>query len=197
MIGRPLLASALTLALMLASASAASAHATKETARLPAVGPAPQFALTAETGKRVALADLRGKVLAVTFIYATCTDTCPLLTAKMAEIQRRLGRDFGPRIRFVSITVDPQADTPEVLRSYAKAHGANVEGWSFLTGTPGEIAEVRRRYGVYASKSERGGVDHLFLTSLIDRSGMLRVQYLGVRFDPDEMQRDLESLLRE
>jgi len=183
--------------MMLASVSAASAHATKENARLPVVGPAPQFALTAETGKRVALADLRGKVLAVTFIYAACTDTCPLLTAKMAEIQRRLGRDFGPRIRFVSITVDPEVDTPEVLRGYAKAHGANAEGWSFLTGTRGEIAEVLRRYGVYARKNERGGVDHLFLTSLIDRSGMLRVQYLGVRFDPDEMQRDLENLLRE
>lgn len=197
MIGRPSLALALTLAMMLASVSAASAHATKENARLPVVGPAPQFALTAETGKRVALADLRGKVLAVTFIYAACTDTCPLLTAKMAEIQRRLGRDFGPRIRFVSITVDPEVDTPEVLRGYAKAHGANAEGWSFLTGTRGEIAEVLRRYGVYARKNERGGVDHLFLTSLIDRSGMLRVQYLGVRFDPDEMQRDLENLLRE
>jgi len=196
-IGRPSLALALTLAMMLASVSAASAHATKENARLPVVGPAPQFALTAETGKRVALADLRGKVLAVTFIYAACTDTCPLLTAKMAEIQRRLGRDFGPRIRFVSITVDPEVDTPEVLRGYAKAHGANAEGWSFLTGTRGEIAEVLRRYGVYARKNERGGVDHLFLTSLIDRSGMLRVQYLGVRFDPDEMQRDLENLLRE
>ena len=184
-------------ALLLAPAAGASAHATLEDARLPVVGPAPQFALTAETGERVALSDLRGKVLAVTFIYATCTDTCPLLTAKMAEIRRRLGRDFGPRIRFVSITVDPEVDTPEVLRAYARAQGANVEGWSFLTGTPGEIAEVLRRYGVYARKSERGGVDHLFLTSLIDRSGMLRVQYLGVRFDPGEMQRDLQNLLRE
>lgn len=188
---------AFALALLLLPSLLASAHTTSENARLPVVGPAPPFALTAESGKRVALTDLRGKVLAVTFIYATCTDTCPLLTAKMAEIQRRLGRDFGPRIRFVSITVDPEVDTPPVLRAYAKAHGANIEGWSFLTGTPGEIAGVLRRYGVYARKNERGSVDHLFLTSLIDRSGMLRVQYLGVRFDPDEMQRDLQSLLRE
>jgi protein SCO1 len=182
---------------LLSSCVPAWAHTAREDARLPVVGPAPQFALTAESGKRVALTDLRGKVLAVTFIYATCTDTCPLLTAKMADIQRRLGRDFGPRVQFVSITVDPEVDTPQVLRAYAKAHGANLEGWSFLTGTPSEIAEVLRRYGVYARKSERGGVDHLFLTSLIDRSGMLRVQYLGVRFDPGEMQRDLQNLLRE
>ncbi len=124
-------------------------------------------------------------------------DTCPLLTAKMAEIQRRLGSDFGPRVRFLSITVDPEVDTPGVLRNYAKAHGANLEGWKFLTGTAAEIRDVVRRYGSYASKTANGAVDHLFLTSLIDRAGILRVQYLGVRFDPDELQRDLQRLLRE
>jgi len=193
---RQCLGGALLVALLSAS-SPASAHATKENARLPVVGPAPEFTLTTEAGSRLSLADLRGKVLAVTFIYATCTDTCPLLTAKMTELQRRLGRDFGARVRFVSITVDPEVDTPEVLRGYAKAHGANIEGWSFLTGTSAEIKDVIGRYGAYARKTARGSVDHLFLTSLIDRQGRLRVQYLGYRFRPDEMLADLQALLRE
>jgi protein SCO1 len=188
---------ALCLALQLVGAPAASAHAAKDDARLPVVGPAPPFTLTAAGGERLALADLRGKVLAVTFIYASCTDTCPLLTTKMVDVQRRLGADFGPRIGFVAITVDPEVDTPEVLRGYAKAHGADIEGWAFLTGTPVEIKEVLQRYGVFARKNPRGDVDHLFLTSLIDRKGMLRVQYLGYRFDPAEMQADLNKLLRE
>jgi protein SCO1/2 len=115
----------------------------------------------------------------------------------MVMIQRRLGADFGPRNGFVSITVDPEVDTPEVLRGYANAQSANVQGWSFLTGTPAEIKDVLRRYGAYARKNPRGDVDHLFLTSLIDRKGMLRAQYLGVRFDPAEMQADLQKLLRE
>ena len=161
------------------------------------VGPAPDFALTAATGEPIALADLRGKVLALTFIFTTCTDSCPLLTAKMAEIQRRLGPDFGRRIHFVSITVDPQTDTPERLRRYAGQFDANVAGWSFLTGTQAQIDEVVRRYGAYAKKTERGGVEHLFLTSLIDAKGLLRVQYLGWRFDAGEMLADLQSLLRE
>jgi protein SCO1/2 len=187
----------LFLALQLVGAPAASAHTAKDDARLPVVGPAPPFTLTAATGERLALSDLRGKVLAVTFIYASCTDTCPLLTTKLVAVQRRLGADFGPRIGFVAITVDPEGDTPEVLRGYAKAHGANVEGWAFLTGTPADIKEVLRRYGVFARKNPRGDVDHLFLTSLVDRQGMLRVQYLGYRFDPAEMQADLKKLLRE
>ena len=69
--------------------------------------------------------------------------------------------------------------------------------WAFLTGTAAQIRDVERRYGIFARKNPGGDVDHTFLTSLIDRDGVLRVQYLGVRFDPDEMLGDLRSLLRE
>ena len=175
----------------------AGAHEAKTTGRLPTVGPAPAFTLTDQTGKRVALADHQGKVLAVTFIYATCKDTCPILTAKMAVIQRKLGAAFGPKVRFASITVEPEIDTPAVLKAYAEKHGADVAGWSFLTGASSDIQDVVRRYGAFAKRNKAGDVDHLFLTSLIDRKGMLRVQYLGYRFDPDEMHRDLRALLAE
>ena len=138
-----------------------------------------------------------GKVVVVTFIYTSCADACPLLTAKMAGLQDDLGMDFGPKVFFMSITVDPERDTPEVLTRYAQAHGANLSGWAFLTGTSEEIRAVARRYGIYYKKQAGGDVDHTFLTSLVDQHGTLRVQYMGVRFDPDELLRDLQSLLRE
>jgi protein SCO1/2 len=172
-------------------------HQAKATGRLPTVGPAPAFALTDQSGKRVALSDLHGKVTAVTFIYATCKDTCPILTAKMATIQRKLGADFGAKVRFASITVEPEIDTPAVLKAYAEKYGADVAGWSFLTGPSKDIQDVVRRYGAFAKRNKAGDVDHLFLTSLIDRNGTLRVQYLGYRFDPAEMERDLRALVSE
>jgi len=164
---------------------------------LPRIGPAPELSLTTQDGQRLSLKELHGKVVAVTFIYASCTDTCPLLTAKMAGLQAALGADFGPKVVFLSITVDPERDTPAVLQRYAQAHGASLAGWAFLTGTPAEIKDVAQRYGVFARKTDRGDVDHTFLTSLVDRAGALRVQYMGVRFDPDEMLRDLRSLLQD
>jgi protein SCO1/2 len=88
-------------------------------------------------------------------------------------------------------------DTPAVLKAYADKFDADPAGWSFLTGTGTEIQDVVRRYGAFAKRLKPGDVDHLFLTSLIDRKGMMRVQYLGYRFDPDEMLRDLRALLRE
>src|ERR1700675_4450230 len=97
---------------------------------LPKIAPAPEFALTSQDGAQVRLADFRGKVVAVTFIFTLCTATCPVLTPMMSFVQDQLGRDFGAKIAFVSITVDPKRDTPEVLKEYAQAFGANLSGWA-------------------------------------------------------------------
>ena len=190
-----LLAHALLASLTLMPLSGAPSAAAD--AALPKIAPAPEFALISQDGARVRLADLRGKVVAVTFIFTRCTATCPVLTPMMSFVQDRLGSDFGAKIAFVSITVDPERDTPEVLKEYAQAFGANLSGWSFLTGDPEAIRDVVRRYGVFAEKTANGDVDHTFLTSIVDRRGILRVQYLGVRFDPEEFRRDLVSLLKE
>jgi len=181
---------------LLGGGTPVGAHPAKADARLSRIGPAPDFALTLQDGTQIGLADLRSKVVVVTFIYTTCADTCPLLTAKLVGIQRQLGAD-GARVRFVAITVDPKKDTPAALRRYAEGHGAKAPGWIFLTGTEGEIGEVARRYGIYVKKRPGGDVDHTFLTSVIDGEGVLRVQYQGVRFDPGEFLRDLRSLLNE
>jgi protein SCO1/2 len=151
-----------------------AAHHISQAQRLPEIAPAPGFALTSQDGTLVTLEDFRGKVVAVTFIYTSCVDSCPVLTAMMVYVEDLLGHDFGAKVVFVSITVDPGRDTPELLKQYAHTFGANLAGWSFLTGTSSVIKEVTRRYGVFASK-------------------MANV----VRFDREEFRRDLLSLLQE
>lgn len=194
-------ASRLRRALLLAAAGAAVvpswAHKAPPGERLPVVGPAPDFVLTDQGGRSVSLAGQRGKIVAVTFIFASCKDTCPILTSKMVKMQRDLGADFGSKVRFLAVTVEPEVDTPEVLAAYGQRFGADPAGWSFLTGTPVAIGDVVRRYGAFAKRAKPGDVDHTFLTSLVDRGGMMRVQYLGYRFDGAEMLRDLRALLRE
>jgi len=187
---------ALLAGLTLSEPRDAAHHVTGEQP-LPKIAPAPEFTLTSQDGKRVALADLRGKVVAVTFIFTLCSATCPVLTPMMSLVQDRLGADFSTNIAFASITVDPERDTPDVLKLYAQMYGADVAGWSFLTGEPAVIQKLTRRYGVFAAKTADGDIEHSFLTSIIDQRGILRVQYLGVRFDPEEFRRDLLSLLRE
>jgi protein SCO1/2 len=110
-------------------------HQTFQQQALPKIAPAPEFSLTSQDGGHVTLADFRGKVVAVTFIYTFCTATCPVLTPMMSFVQDQLGPNFGTKIAFVSISVDPERDTPEVLKEYGQAFGANLAGWAFLTGT--------------------------------------------------------------
>ncbi len=131
----------------------------------------------------------------MTFIYTECPDICPLLTQKMVQVQDELGTEFGKKIAFVSISLDPEHDTPEVLKDYAQFWGAKPEGWSFLTGSLEAVRDVTRHYGVFFAKKEDGSVEHSQLTTLIDADGQMRVQYLGARFDPEEFRRDLMSLV--
>ena len=180
---------------LLAIPALAGAHEVGGDKPLPVIGPAPQFTLTSQNRKPVALAELRGRVVAVTFIYTGCPDICPLLTQKMVDVQDELGADFGAKVAFVSISLDPEHDTPEVLKDYAEFWGAKPEGWSFLTGSPEAVRDVTRHYGVFFARKEDGSVDHTQLTTLIDGDGQMRVQYLGARFDPEEFRQDLLSLV--
>jgi protein SCO1/2 len=162
---------------------------------LPQIGPAPAFTLTSQDGKRLSLRDLRGKVAVVTFIFTTCSDACPLLTAKLVAVERKLAA--ADPVFFVGITVDPLNDSPAVLKKYAEAYSAPPSRFAFLTGDFDAIQKVVRGYGVYYGQKETGGIEHTFLTSIVDTAGTLRVQYLGVRFDPDEFLADLRALIEE
>jgi protein SCO1/2 len=185
----------LVVSALLAFRAALPAYGGEGSRELPVIGPAPQFTLTSQDGKPFALADLRGKAVVVAFIYTECPDICPMLTQKMVEIQDELGANFGAKVAFVSISLDPEHDTPEVLKDYAQFWGAKPDGWAFLTGSPEAVRDVTRRYGVFFAKKEDGSVEHTQLTSLVDVAGQMRVQYLGARFDPEEFRQDLMSLV--
>ena len=194
-----MLAALLLILALLTSPTLVQAHEAthEEDQRLPVLGTAPDFALISQDGKEVRLESLRGKVVAVSFIYTWCPDVCPMLTDKMARVQDELGQDFGSKVAFVSITVDPERDTPAVLNEYAAAFDADLDGWSFLTGDPAAVREVARDYGVVVLPAADDQIDHNTLTTLIDRDGTMRVQYIGSRFDPEEFRHDLLDLVNE
>jgi len=163
---------------------------------LPEIGPAPGFSLVNQNGESFSLAQIRGQVAVVTFIFTGCSASCPLLTAKLVTIGGMLGSDAS-KVTFVAITVDPMNDTPEVLKRYAQLFSAPEKHFTFLTGDFNSIQATGRSYGAYLNTQAERDVEHTFLTSIVDQSGMLRVQYLGWRFDPEEFVADLKSLVHE
>ncbi len=144
---RPLLLSAAGLLVVLAAALLAAPRllgwargpASSETVleKLDVYGQVPEFSLVERSGRRVGRGDLLGKVWAVNFIYTKCTETCPTQSLQIARLQAEFAdaRD----LQLVSITVDPQNDTREVLAAYAERYGAAAERWWFLTGDKREI----------------------------------------------------------
>jgi protein SCO1 len=163
----------------------------------PAIGPAPAFVLTNQDGNRVASGDMAGTVVVVDFIFTTCADSCPLQTEKLARLKEALGADFGTQVRFVSISIDPARDTPPALARYAERHRVRTGGWTFLTGTTEDIRRVARGYGVAVLRDAANRIAHNSLTTLVDRTGTMRIQYAGTGYRTSEMRADILSLLRE
>ena len=144
----------------------------------------PDFALTDQGGRMVRLADLRGKIVAVNFLYTRCPlpDVCPRLAANFALLQKRLR---GKDLVLLSVTVDPDYDTPAVLAEYAKRWGAEENTWRFLTG---DVAKLAAALGeVYWF--DEGSIGHNSTTSVIDRNGRLAAVVDGSSWRADQLER--------
>jgi cytochrome oxidase Cu insertion factor (SCO1/SenC/PrrC family)/cytochrome c2 len=100
---------------------------------------------------------IRDNVVVINFIYTSCPDTCPLETAQLVRVQRLLGDRVGKDVFFYSISIDPQHDTPSVLRAYKQKFGAK---WPFLTGKKADIVKLRKKLGLYIKEIQDGSNNH-------------------------------------
>jgi protein SCO1/2 len=107
----------------------------------PVLGTLKEFKLTNHDGRAFTNRDIDGSVVLVNFIFTSCPSTCPMLTKTMADVQARL-KGTGKSVQLLSISVDPEHDTPEVLKTYAKKHFADLSTWSFITGSKEEIRNL-------------------------------------------------------
>jgi protein SCO1/2 len=170
---------------------------------LPDYGAAPQFSLTDQFDQPFSSADTADRVVVVDFMYTSCTDICPLLSARMRDLQERLKSEglFGSRVLLLSITVDPQHDTPAVLAEYGQRFHADPAGWRFLTGDREILRHLLHdgfKIGFPTGAKPRGddpGWLHSNRFVLIDRGGHVRgYPTLGDR-DLDTILDDVRDLL--
>jgi protein SCO1 len=149
--------------------------------RLNQYGSVPDFSLTERNGRDVSLAQLRGKIWIADFIYTSCTDTCPLQTATMAKLQQAYAGK--PAVQFVSITVDPERDTPQVLAQYADKFQADPARWYFLTGPRDPIMRLIQQgfhlavMSAPADTDTSGTIPHSPRFVLVDKEARIRGYY--------------------
>jgi protein SCO1/2 len=157
--------------------------------------PAPPFRLTDQTGKPLALEDLRGRAVVLDFIYTHCPGPCPVLTGILRDTQQALSPELRARTRFVSITLDPERDTPEVLAAYARSHGLDTSDWSLLTGDAAAVGAVLAAYGVGTEQAEGAEIQHMVATFVIGPDGQIARTFLGTRHTPEDVVAEIEHVL--
>jgi protein SCO1/2 len=174
-------------------AAATSGMVTPEPNRSVGVGDlVPDFALTDQTGTTVRLSEFRGQPVAVTFIYTRCpiATACPMTTAKFSKLAAMVAEEkFG---QLLTLTLDPQHDTPKVLAEYASKAGADPRRWKFLTGNPKAVAEVASRFGILYYP-DHGQLVHGQGVAVLDPQGRLSTIYYGNDWQPEHILRDLEK----
>lgn len=153
------------------------------------------FRLTDQEGHEVRLDQFRGQVVAVNFLYTRCPlpDMCPRLAANFAVLQRRFVAAMGKELMLLSVTVDPDYDTPAVLADYARRWGADSRGWRFLTGDVGHLAAQLGE--VYWT--DEGSIGHNSMTSVIGRDGRLLAIVEGAGYRVDQLEHLIARSLEE
>jgi protein SCO1 len=155
------------------------------------------FALTDQNSTPFEFKNLAGKVVVVAFAYTTCPDVCPLITASLRQVQSGLTKEERKHVRLMTVTTDPEIDSPKVLTAYAKRYGAEFDNWSFLTGNLSVLEKIWQNFGVGVERKGRGLIDHTPLTAVVDQKKLMRLAYIGPSPDPKAVLADVRAMLRE
>jgi protein SCO1/2 len=161
--------------------------------KLPFIGQVGNFTLLDSENKEFSLRQLEGRVWVAKFFFTTCSDICPLMTKNMAALNRSF--EILPDVAFVSITVNPENDTPERLNQYRKEHNAGKR-WYFLTGPREQITDLMLNYFKIGSMEEP--IFHSSYFALVDRKGYIRGYYEGTNQESiNSLFKDVARLLKE
>jgi protein SCO1/2 len=162
---------------------------------------APGFALEDPDGRKVALADLRGKVVVLNFIYSRCTDVCPLHSELIARIQEQVNATrMRDQVQFITIATDTEdaAATTQLMRAHGEAHGLDPRNWIFLYGGTAELQEgirLTKAYGLEFTPAAQGVQMHGVVTHVIDQEGILRARFHGLKVQPLSVTAFINTLL--
>ncbi len=162
--------------------------------------PLPDLEFTDQDSKAIRLSDLRGKVVAMTFIYTRCPlpDYCIRMSNYFARIERALKKESSltNKWHLLSITFDTKHDTPEILRKYGKKYNANFADWSFVTGSEETIRKATDGFDMIIQTSEGGLIDHNLMTVLLDTKGNLVEVFDSNQWNPEDVARRMKELTK-
>jgi protein SCO1/2 len=153
-------------------------------------------ALTDQAGRALTVSDFQGKTLVFSFFFTSCPSVCPRETQALADVQRRLSPALKTRVRFVSLSVDPENDTPDALKKFALANGADLSDWSFVRASAPATRALTKQFAVFDGPvpGEKKPSGHTTGAYLFDGSGRLMQRYAGSPLDAPRLAREIAQL---
>jgi protein SCO1/2 len=185
-------------AVMMSGLAIAACHREDETGSFPAANKSdclPNMSLLDQNGRSFNLSSLKGDYVLINFIYTSCSGTCPMLTSKMAMVEKKLGPELASKVRLVSVSLDPEHDDPARLLKYANEHGANGADWIFLTGTPAQVDAYLAIFTIKRYHEADGSIDHVTTSFLLGPDGHQIRQYDGIAVTPSTMAGDVDRAM--
>lgn len=160
----------------------------------------PYFSFTNQEGRVISHKEYEGKVFVSDFFFTQCESICPIMSTQMVRLQEKVKQEgLSDKVWFLSHTVDPDRDTPEVLKSYATRIGADLTTWNFVTGNPDDLywqAETGYMLTAFPSDTAQGGFFHTDKFTLLDRSMRIRGYYDGTSTQQvDQLFEDIKILV--
>jgi cytochrome oxidase Cu insertion factor (SCO1/SenC/PrrC family) len=144
------------------------------------------------------LASLSGKVTLFNFVFTGCSTVCPIQTRVLADVLDGLDAAVQRKVRFVSVSLDPLADSPSVLKAFARRVDADRRAWRFITGQPRDVERLAEKLRLFpASAGTRRPVDHATALWLVDSEGRLAQRYNGNPPDPVRLRDELTVFSRQ
>jgi protein SCO1 len=147
-----------------------------------------------QRGEPFAMDQLRGESVVLNFIFTHCPGICPLQTQALRRVRAALPESVRERVQFVSVSVDPERDTPEALAAFAAQQGADDEHWSFVTGPAPELSALGESYSAQALPAGAGPLDHRTEVRLINAEGRLMQTYTGNPLDEPRLAREIQTV---
>lgn len=155
----------------------------------------PKFALWDQKGELIQSRNYRGRFVVMNFIFTRCPDPnmCPLSTTKMIRLQKMAKENNINDIQLVSISLDPEYDTPLVMREYLDAKGANQDNFDFLSGSTRVIDSLKKLIGVLTTKGDDGSLQHTMMTTVFDKNGKIFYRVPGSGWSPKDVMKRIED----
>jgi protein SCO1/2 len=144
---------------------------------------APDVSLMDAHGRWTRLADLRGRLVVATMVYTSCQSVCPMITARLKDIERRLPPALRARVTFALFSLDPGRDTPAALAAFAAAHDLDAERWQLLAASDANVRTLSVLFGVKYAGDRNGSLVHSAVIVVLDPDGIIRHRETGTVAD--------------